>query len=386
MDETPSTPPQDSPPASPAPNKPEDREDDYSSDDDDDEPPLHAALAHGARYELIVRILQADPTGAAVFDTRHELPLHVALRKNAPPEVISSLLDFYPAAITEVGPDGRSPMRMALDYADRDGKTAAVAVLNRHLGEMDGGTEDVQEDVEESFDETEDAVVPLEEVKETIETKADEVVEEAAAEATAEEDPVGFRTPPSSRCLRESFDSAMRSGKAKEEDATRKREEKAKNKTRRGVGRMIVAGVGKGLRDLAVASSAVVAGAALAKLAARRTRRPRAERWTARFLAKRRVRREENAAVNDAPSTDDAVEGWKPWFLQNIEPSRFDAGLEYVEDAERFEEETTPSGLLIPVHPYDEDHGYEHEYEYEEEMSSLLIPVHVVDDDYYYRG
>jgi hypothetical protein len=226
----------------------------------------------------------------------------------------------------------------------------------------------------------------LEEVKETIETKADEVVEEAAAAATAEEDPVGFRTPPSSRCLRESFDSAMRSGKAKEEDATRKREEKAKNKTRRGVGRMIVAGVGKGLRDLAVASSAVVAGAALAKLAARHTRRPRAERWTARFLAKRRVRREENAAVDDAPSTDDAVEGWKPWFLQTIEPSRFDAGLEYVEDAERFEEETTPSGLLIPVHPYDEDHGYEHEYEYEEEMSSLLIPVHVVDDDYYYRG
>jgi hypothetical protein len=102
------------------------------------------------------------------------------------------------------------------------------------------------------------------------------------------------------------------------------------------------------------------------------------------------VRREENAAVDDAPSTDDAVEGWKPWFLQTIEPSRFDAGLEYVEDAERFEEdreeETTPSGLLIPVHPYDEDHGYEHEYEYEEEMSSLLIPVHVVDDDYYYRG
>jgi hypothetical protein len=277
---------------------------------------------------------------------------------------------------------------MALDYADRDGKTAAVAVLNRHLGEMDGGTEDVQEDVEESFDETEeDVVVPVEEVKET---KADEVVEEAAAAATAEEDPVGFRTPPSSRCLRESFDSAMRSGKAKEEDATRKREEKAKKKTRRGVGRMIVAGVGKGLRDLAVASSAVVAGAALAKLATRHTRQPRGERWTARFLAKRRVRREMNAAVDDAPSTDDDVEGWKPWFLQTIEPSRFDAGLEYVEDAERFEEdreeETTPSGLLIPVHPYDEDHGYEHEYEYEEEMSSLLIPVHVVDDDYYYRG
>jgi hypothetical protein len=178
----------------------------------------------------------------------------------------------------------------------------------------------------------------------------------------------------------------MRSGKAKEEDATRKREEKAKKKARRGVGRMIVAGVGKGLRDLAVASSAVVAGAALAKLATRHTRQPRGERWTARFLAKRRVRREMNAAVDDAPSTDDDVEGWKPWFLQTIEPSRFDAGLEYVEDAERFEEETTPSGLLIPVHPYDEDHGYEHEYEYEEEMSSLLIPVHVVDDDYYYRG
>jgi hypothetical protein len=54
---------------------------------------------------------------------------------------------------------------------------------------------------------------------------------------------------------------------------------------------------------------------------------------------------------DDAPSTDDAVEGWKPWFLQTIEPSRFDAGLEYVEDAERFEEDRGGDDAVRASHP-----------------------------------
>ena len=62
----------------------------------------------------------------------------MALRRNAPAEVIESLLDFHPVAITTNAPDGREPMRMALDYADRDDETAVVAVLNRTLREVGG--------------------------------------------------------------------------------------------------------------------------------------------------------------------------------------------------------------------------------------------------------
>ena len=347
--------------------------------DDDDELPLHAALEHGARYELIVRILQADPEGASIFDARGELPLHVALRRNAPAEVIESLLDFHPVAITTNAPDGREPMRMALDYADRDDETAVVAVLNRTLREV-GGVSHVHAVEEVAVEEV--AVDPPLVGDGANRDETEEKVDGSVKVAAASPDPVGFRTPPSSRCLRESFDSAMRSGKAKESaDATEDDGKQKKQKKR--FGKRFLAGVGKGLRELAVASSAVVVGAALTKLATRELRKPRVVRkWTGALFAAKG-----GAGKDEADATPaDFVEGWKPWFLQTIEPSRFDYDLEYVDDNdELFEEE--PSGLLIPVYDYEEenDYGYGHEEEYvyeEETPSGLLIPVHVGDDYY----
>ena len=112
-------------------------------------------------------------------------------------------------------------------------------------------------------------------------------------------------------------------------------------------------------------------------------RKPRVVRkWTGALFAAKG-----GAGKDEADATPaDFVEGWKPWFLQTIEPSRFDYDLEYVDDDdELFEEE--PSGLLIPVYDYEEenDYGYGHEEEYvyeEETPSGLLIPVHVGDDYY----
>ena len=145
----------------------------------------------------------------------------MALRRNAPAEVIESLLDFHPAAITTNAPDGRDPMRMALDYADRDDETAVVASLNRTLREV-CGVSHVHAVEEVAVEEV--ALDPpslVEDGANRDEKVAEEKVDGSVKVAAASPDLVGFRTPPSSRCLRESFDSAMRSGKAKESaDAT----------------------------------------------------------------------------------------------------------------------------------------------------------------------
>ena len=107
-------------------------------------------------------------------------------------------------------------------------------------------------------------------------------------------------------------------------------------------------------------------------------RKPRDRKWTGALFAAKSGGGKDEADATPA----DFVEGWKPWFLQTIEPSRFDYDLEYVDDDdELFEEE--PSGLLIPVHDYEGENYYGHEYGYEEETpSGLLIPVHVGDDYY----
>ena len=170
----------------------------------------------------------------------------------------------------------------------------------------------------------------------------------------------------------------MRSGKAKEcADATENDGKKKQKKRKTRFGKRFLAGVGKGLRELAVASSAVVVGAALTKLATREMRKPRVRKWTGALFAAKGGDGKDEADATPA----DFVEGWKPWFLQTIEPSRFDCDLEYVDDDddELFEEE--PSGLLIPVYDYEEEHDYGYGYE-EETPSGLLIPVHVGDDYY----
>ena len=132
--------------------------------------------------------------------------------------MIESLLDFNPRGhhderARREGPDAdcarlRRPRR----------RTAVVAVLNRTPREV-GGVSHVHAVEEVAVEEVavEPPLVGDGANRDDTEEKVDGSVEVAAASP----DPVGFQTPPSSRCLRESFDSAMRSGKAKESaDAT----------------------------------------------------------------------------------------------------------------------------------------------------------------------
>jgi hypothetical protein len=84
--------------------------------------PLHVALANGTPFDLIDRIVTANPRACEVFTDYHELPLHVALRfyqrsGGAPADlaaVVELLLRTYPESCRTEDHTGCLPLELAL--------------------------------------------------------------------------------------------------------------------------------------------------------------------------------------------------------------------------------------------------------------------------------
>ena len=172
----------------------------------------------------------------------------------------------------------------------------------------------------------------------------------------------------------------MRSGKAKESADATENDGKKKKKQKIRFGKRFLAGVGKGLRELAVASSAVVVGAALTKLATREMRKPRDRKWTGALFAAKGGGGKDEADATPA----DFVEGWKPGSSRPSSPlvltttwstsTTTTSCLRRNPPAFSYPCTTTKGRTVL---------GTITEYGYEEETpSGLLIPVHVGDDYY----
>mmetsp|Transcript_3381 Transcript_3381/g.9622 ORF Transcript_3381/g.9622 Transcript_3381/m.9622 type:complete len:248 (+) Transcript_3381:275-1018(+) len=78
--------------------------------------PIHYRLSNGADNGTIDALLKACPGSARAFDRRGWLPLHVAASVGASPHIIQSLVEAYPDAVLLATNKGSTPRR-CLDMA-----------------------------------------------------------------------------------------------------------------------------------------------------------------------------------------------------------------------------------------------------------------------------
>ena len=72
---------------------------------------IHYRLSNGADDETIGALLKACPGSARAFDRRGWLPLHVAASVGASPHVIQSLVEAHPEAVLLATIKGSTPLR-----------------------------------------------------------------------------------------------------------------------------------------------------------------------------------------------------------------------------------------------------------------------------------
>ena len=100
--------------------------------------PLHIAIARGAPFSVIYRLVEMSPESIKCVDDKGVLPIHLALSNGSSNEVVDYLLLQFPESVHVQDRDGLTPTDKILDLLFSKGKNK---VSNRKKASKDRGKE-----------------------------------------------------------------------------------------------------------------------------------------------------------------------------------------------------------------------------------------------------